>query len=44
MRKAGRVVYYRLIDKHIRQLLAVGLTHTNEVPAVSSRSETEVSA
>jgi DNA-binding transcriptional ArsR family regulator len=30
MRKAGRVVYYRLIDEHIRQLLAVGLTHANE--------------
>src|SRR5437660_9358901 len=44
MRKAGRMVYYRLIDRHIRQLLAVGLTHTNEVPPVSSKSETEVSA
>lgn len=44
MRKAGRVVYYRLIDRHIRQLLAMGLTHTNEVPAVSTESETEVSA
>jgi hypothetical protein len=38
------VVCYRLIDKHIRQLLAVGLTHANEVPVVSSKSETEVSA
>src|SRR5690348_13527201 len=33
MRKVGRVVYYRLIDKHLRQLLAVSLTHANEVPA-----------
>lgn len=30
MRKAGRVVYYRLVDGHIRQLLAVGLTHAKE--------------
>jgi ArsR family transcriptional regulator len=44
MRKVGRVVYYRLIDKHMRQLLAVGLTHANEVPPVSSNSETEASA
>jgi hypothetical protein len=38
------VDYYHLIDKHIRQLLAVGLTHANEVPAVSSKSKTEASA
>src|SRR6185437_7008194 len=25
MRKVGRVVYYRLIDEHIRQMLALGL-------------------
>lgn len=30
MRKAGRVVYYRLVDEHVRQLLALGLTHANE--------------
>ena len=30
MRKVGRVVYYRLVDEHIRQLLAVGLTHADE--------------
>lgn len=29
-RKAGRVVYYRLVDEHVRQLLALGLTHANE--------------
>src|SRR5438128_12626191 len=28
MRKVGRVVYYRLVDEHIRQLLAVGLTQS----------------
>jgi hypothetical protein len=30
MRKAGRVVYYRLVDEHIRQLIAVGLSHAHE--------------
>ena len=44
MRKVGRVVYYRLVDEHIRQLLAVGLTHANEPLPVSLRQETEVSA
>ncbi len=42
MRKVGRVVYYRLIDEHIRQMLTLGLTHTNEVPMLVQ--ETEVSA
>lgn len=32
MRKDGRVVYYRLIDEHIRRVLTLGLTHANEVP------------
>ncbi len=45
MRKAGRVVYYRLVDDHIRQLLELGMTHTNERPAHSSEAtEFEVSA
>ncbi len=44
MRKVGRVVYYRLVDEHIRQLLAVGLTHANEPLPVSLRQGTEVSA
>ena len=35
MRKVGRVVYYRLIDAHIRQLLAVGMTHAGEYPALT---------
>lgn len=30
MRKAGRVVYYRLVDTHIRQLLQMSLAHTTE--------------
>jgi DNA-binding transcriptional ArsR family regulator len=29
-RKAGRVVYYRLTDEHIRSLLQVGITHVSE--------------
>lgn len=36
IRKVGRVVYYRLIDAHIRQLLAVGMTHTGECSARSA--------
>jgi ArsR family transcriptional regulator len=44
MRKEGRVVYYRLVDSHIRQLLSVGLSHAQE-PALSSvQSEKEVLA
>jgi ArsR family transcriptional regulator, lead/cadmium/zinc/bismuth-responsive transcriptional repressor len=30
MRRAGRVVYYRLIDGHIRQLLTMGIAHARE--------------
>lgn len=26
-RKVGRIVYYRLVDEHIRQLLTLGMTH-----------------
>ncbi len=45
MRKAGRVVYYRLVDDHIRQLLELGMTHTNEMAAhLSHTTEFEVSA
>ncbi len=44
MRKVGRVVYYRLVDEHVRRLLAVGLTHANEpLPAVLQH-EREASA
>ena len=45
MRKVGRIVYYRLVDEHIRHLLAVGLTHANEpLSAVLQPHETEVPA
>ena len=44
MRKVGRVVYYRLVDKHIRQLLAVGLKHADEPLPLPLQQETEVSA
>src|SRR5487761_1573007 len=30
MRKVGRVVYYRLVDEHIRRMLALGLIHAEE--------------
>jgi DNA-binding transcriptional ArsR family regulator len=42
MRKVGRVVYYRLIDEHIRQLLAVGLIHANEPLSAALLPGTEV--
>lgn len=45
LRKVGRVVYYRLVDEHIRQLLAVGLKHANEpLPAALECYETKVLA
>lgn len=31
MRKVGRVVYYRLVDEHIHQLLEMGIAHTREM-------------
>jgi ArsR family transcriptional regulator len=34
MRKAGRVVYYRLVDEHIRQLLHMGMAHVSEAASV----------
>ena len=47
MRKVGRVVYYRLVDEHIRHLLLVGLKHANE-PMIRQpaalHNETEMSA
>ncbi len=39
MRKVGRVVYYRLIDEHIRRVLTLGLTHANEIPAGLEREQ-----
>src|SRR5579885_12921 len=43
VRKVGRVVYYRLIDEHIRQLLEIGMAHVNErFPGYASALEAEV--
>jgi DNA-binding transcriptional ArsR family regulator len=36
VRKVGRVVYYRLVDDHVRLLLEMGMTHANEQPSVQS--------
>ena len=44
MRKAGRIVYYRLVDEHIRQLLRMGSVHANEFSHSSVQEEIEVSA
>src|SRR5438445_10969765 len=42
MRKIGRVVHYRLVDKHVRQLLAVGRTHANEALPSAFIQESEL--
>ena len=39
MRKVGRIVYYRLVDEHIRLLLELGMTHINETSASSKETE-----
>jgi DNA-binding transcriptional ArsR family regulator len=44
MRKVGRIVYYRLVDEHIRLLLELGLTHTGEIPLPPVQRESRVSA
>lgn len=44
MRKVGRVVYYRLVDEHIRHLLLVGLKHAHEPQTALVHDETEVPA
>jgi DNA-binding transcriptional ArsR family regulator len=44
MRKVGRVVYYRLVDEHIRLLLELGLTHASELSLVALKREAQVSA
>ncbi len=41
MRKAGRVVYYRLVDEHIRQLLELSMTHASESSMLSLKREAE---
>ncbi len=42
MRKVGRVVYYRLIDEHMRQLLKMSIAHTSETSATPHLKEREV--
>jgi DNA-binding transcriptional ArsR family regulator len=44
MRKVGRVVYYRLVDEHIRLLLELSMTHTNETLTTSKERGTEALA
>ena len=44
VRKVGRIVYYRLVDEHIRLLLELGMTHTNETLTSSTEQETEALA
>ena len=44
MRKVGRIVYYRLVDEHIRLLLELGMTHTYETLTSSTERETEALA
>ena len=44
MRKVGRIVYYRLVDEHIRLLLEIGLTHANELSLLPFKRETQVPA
>jgi DNA-binding transcriptional ArsR family regulator len=38
MRKVGRVVYYRLIDEHVRQLMQLGMEHACETGEVGEAS------
>ncbi|GLV56868.1 transcriptional regulator [Dictyobacter sp. S3.2.2.5] len=42
MRKVGRVVYYRLIDEHIRQLLLMGQDHIQEGHVSQRQLDSEV--
>ncbi len=44
MRKVGRVVYYRLVDEHIQQMLALGMIHAREPLPASLQSSPEVTA
>jgi DNA-binding transcriptional ArsR family regulator len=39
--KAGRIVYYRLVDEHIHQLLTLGMTHVAGSCAIA-QTEREV--
>ncbi len=31
-RRAGKTIYYRLMDDHVRQLVVIGKEHVNETP------------
>jgi ArsR family transcriptional regulator, lead/cadmium/zinc/bismuth-responsive transcriptional repressor len=44
MRKVGRIVYYRLVDEHIRLLLELVITHTNETSPSSKEKAMEAMA
>ena len=44
MRKVGRIVYYRLVDEHIRLLLELVMTHTNETSPSSKEKAMEAMA
>ncbi len=44
IRKVGRVVYYRLVDEHVRQLLRMGIAHVSESSPVLFNQPVEVSA
>lgn len=44
MRKVGRIVYYRLVDEHIRLLLELVLTHTSETSFHFTERKAEVLA
>ena len=44
MRKVGRVVYYRLVDEHIRLLFELGMAHASESSMSSANKDTEAFA
>jgi ArsR family transcriptional regulator, lead/cadmium/zinc/bismuth-responsive transcriptional repressor len=44
MRKVGRIVYYRLVDEHIRLLLEMGMAHSSETSMLSALGEAEALA
>jgi DNA-binding transcriptional ArsR family regulator len=44
MRKVGRIVYYRLVDEHIRLLLELGMAHSSETSMLSALGEAEALA
>jgi len=36
-RRAGKTIYYRLMDDHVRQLVVIGKEHVNETPRPRGR-------